>query len=223
MNGTLFLILVAVATSAGGLPLQAQPVAGFSRVVDGDTLIVAGRPVRLHGIDAPEARQTCRTDDGRRYRCGAASTRALRRLTRGRRVRCVVRGRDRYRRLIAVCRAGGVELNREMVRLGWAVAFRRYSRDYLDEELEAAKANRGIWRGGFQRPGVWRDRHRPRDVRAARRPGCLIKGNISSRGRIYHVPSARSYSKTRINTSRGERWFCSEAEAIAAGWRAPGR
>ncbi len=50
--------------------------------------------------------------------------------------------------------------------------------------------------------------------------GCLIKGNVSTRGeRIYHPPGCRHYNATKINPARGERWFCSEAEAVAAGWR----
>ena len=51
--------------------------------------------------------------------------------------------------------------------------------------------------------------------------GCRIKGNISQNGRIYHVPGSPSYEQTKIDESKGERWFCSEAEARAAGWRAP--
>ena len=50
---------------------------------------------------------------------------------------------------------------------------------------------------------------------------CRIKGNISKHGRIYHVPGSRWYDETKIDTSKGERWFCSEQEAIDAGWRAP--
>ena len=53
--------------------------------------------------------------------------------------------------------------------------------------------------------------------------GCTIKGNISNNGKIYHLQKMASYAKTRITLSKGERWFCSEAEARAAGWRAPRR
>lgn len=51
--------------------------------------------------------------------------------------------------------------------------------------------------------------------------GCNIKGNISlnTGGRIYHVPGQRYYHDTRVSLPRGERWFCSEAEARKAGWR----
>jgi len=65
------------------------------------------------------------------------------------------------------------------------------------------------WRRGLN-DAVKRDDH------------CNIKGNINSKGdRIYHSPGSGSYGATKINESKGERWFCSEAEAKAAGWRAP--
>ena len=200
----------------------AETVAGPARLVDGDTLEIRGRIIRLHGIDAPETGQTCRDGTGRIYRCGEEAENALRRLTEGREVACTGDEEDRYGRLIATCRSGGTNLSRAMVRAGWAVAFRRFSEDYLDEELEAAKANRGIWQGGFTRP----DEHRAAlwaDAARSRPDGCPIKGNISERGRIYHAPWSRWYARTRINEAKGERWFCTEAEAIAAGWRAPYR
>ena len=53
---------------------------------------------------------------------------------------------------------------------------------------------------------------------------CLIKGNINSKGvKIYHLPGSSAYNSTKIDTDQGERWFCTEAEAIAAGWHAPGQ
>ncbi|MCY4501942.1 MAG: thermonuclease family protein [Alphaproteobacteria bacterium] len=196
--------------------------------MDGDTLAVAGRRVRLHGVDAPETRQTC-TRDGRRWACGEASTRAMRRLVGRERVRCEVRDRDRYGRAVATCFAAGRDLQRELVRMGLALAWRRYSTRYVPDE-DAARAERlGMWAGAFVEPWRWRKRNRAGGTPGRRQsPGagaaqssgsCLIKGNISGSGRIYHVPGADHYDRTRIDEARGERWFCSEAEARAAGWR----
>ena len=53
--------------------------------------------------------------------------------------------------------------------------------------------------------------------------GCLIKGNVSDRGRIYHLPGSDAYDKVRIDPGKGERWFCTEDEARAAGWRPAAR
>lgn len=202
-------------------PALADGVQGHARLVDGDTIEVAGVRVRLHGIDAPERSQRCRHRDGTRYRCGAAATAALARLIGGGAVICVGDEHDRYGRLLAICRAGAADLGREMVRIGMAVAYVKYSGDYLPEQTEASGAHRGIWAGSFERPSDFRA---DRTVATARPPapdGCRIKGNISKNGRIYHRPGTPGYARTRIDMARGERWFCSTAEAIRAGWRAP--
>jgi len=116
-----------------------------------------------------------------------------------------------------------------MVRAGFATAYRRYSNDYVDEENEARSARRGIWAGEFTNPESYRHdeppsqaRDRPAQPQRSPRDGCDIKGNINGEGaRIYHVPGASSYDDTRIDEGKGERWFCTESEARAAGWRAP--
>ena len=196
-------------------------LSGSARVIDGDTLEVRGTRIRLHGIDAPESAQGCRAG-GRRWPCGREATRALSRRIGGRTVACEERDRDRYGRTVAVCRIGGEDVNAWMVAAGWAFAYRRYSRSYVAAETAAKGARRGVWRGEVVAPWEWRKGKRLAGAaRAAEGNGrCTIKGNIGKGGRrIYHVPGGRYYAKTRIDTSRGERWFCTEAEARAAGWR----
>ncbi len=132
---------------------------------------------------------------------------------------CEDLGRDRYERIIARCAVAGEDIESWMVVNGWAVAYRRFSLDYVDEEADAQAARRGIWAGEFVKPWEWR-----RGKRIAANDNapdqCHIKGNISSKGeRIYHVPGGQYYDRTKIDPSKGERWFCSEAEAVAAGWR----
>ncbi|WP_206607761.1 thermonuclease family protein [Ferruginivarius sediminum] len=124
-------------------------------VIDGDTLEIDGERFRLRGIDAPESRQSCR-HDGRRWPCGRDSTRALENRIGAATVRCKGDGRDRYERVLAVCYADGTDLNAWMVRQGWALAYRRYSRDYVPEERWAKAARAGIWRGRFVQPWDWR-------------------------------------------------------------------
>ncbi len=198
-----------------------EALTGSARIIDGDTLEVRGSRVRLHGIDAPESAQHCRAG-GRVWACGRAATRALAGRIGSRPVACTERDRDRYGRAVAVCRVGGDDVNAWMVAEGWAFAYRQYSMRYVAEEVAAKTAKRGVWRGDVVAPWDWRRGKRIVDAgTAVKRPGrCSIKGNISRDGeRIYHVPGGRFYDQTRINTSRGERWFCSEAEARAAGWR----
>lgn len=199
-------------------------VSGTAVIIDGDTLAM-GWPrerVRLHGIDAPESEQLCLAD-GERWSCGRDATRALGQLIGIDPVACEARDVDRYGRVVAVCRIDGQDVNAWMVAEGWALAYRRYSMDYVDEEAAARAAKRGVWRGELVAPWDWR-----RGVRFVESPlpappsegTCLIKGNINSDGeRIYHMPGGRYYEATVISTGQGERWFCSEAAAREAGWR----
>lgn len=195
---------------------------GSARIIDGDTLEVRGTRIRLHGIDAPESAQRCRSQ-GQVWSCGREATRALARHIGSHPVVCKERDRDRYGRVVAVCRVGGEDVNAWMVSEGWAFAYRQYSRSYLAEEMAAKAAKRGIWRGNVVPPWDWRRGKRLTDTGTTMKRGsgqCKIKGNIGKGGkRIYHVPGGRFYDQTRINTSQGERWFCSESEARAAGWR----
>jgi endonuclease YncB( thermonuclease family) len=133
----------------------AELLVGRASVIDGDTLELRGERVRLWGIDAPESRQLCERA-GERWRCGQAAALALDAWLAGRTVRCEGRDRDRWQRLIALCRVAGEDVGRWLVRNGHALAFRRYSRDYVGEE-ELARADRvGVWEGSFALPWAWR-------------------------------------------------------------------
>ena len=128
---------------------------GSPRVIDGDTIEIASTKIRLFGIDAPESKQTCFADKSE-YACGEAAAQALRDLISDREVRCEERGRDRYRRILAVCWVGETEINAWMVRSGYALAFVRYTKTYVTEEAEAKSEKRGVWRGEFVYPWDWR-------------------------------------------------------------------
>ena len=209
-------------------------VSGRAQVIDGDTMDVGGMRVRLHGVDAPERNQSCLIGDDP-WPCGRRSARALADLIDGRVVACQERDRDRYGRIVAVCRRDALDVNAWLVAEGWALAYRRYSDAYVEQESEARRSRRGMWRGEFVSPWDWRQGKRLRPAlrepriataRSERQQGglCRIKGNISrnSGKRIYHMPGDRDYAPTRISVERGERWFCSESEARSAGWRRAG-
>lgn len=130
-------------------------VSGTAVIIDGDTIDVGGERVRLHGIDAPESRQVC-TVNGSDWRCGESATLALRHEAGGRTVSCKGSKKDRYDRIIAVCFAGETDLNAMMVREGFALAYRRYSKDYVGEEESARVGRKGMWRSSFIEPWKWR-------------------------------------------------------------------
>ncbi|WP_421424047.1 thermonuclease family protein [Agrobacterium rosae] len=202
--------------------LPASACASNVTVVDGDTLDVDGVRYRLHGIDAPEASQTCLDRMASRWDCGQAAITMIKKLTSNGSVTCDARGKDAYDRTLAVCTAGGVEINSEMVRRGMAWAFRRYSLDYARLEDVAAADRVGVWQAETQTPWDYRAERWGATDSSAPDPACPIKGNVNRKQeKIYHVPWSKDYSKTRVNERKGERWFCSEDEAIAAGWRAP--
>ena len=133
-------------------PAESTPAADIW-VIDADTVDVDGVRWRLLGIDAPEARQSCRAW-GRTWDCGAAATDALRSRAAG--MNCEGSGTDQYGRSIGVCSSGGEDLNAWLVANGWALAYRQYADDYADEEGVARSNGRGIHAGEFVAPWDWR-------------------------------------------------------------------
>ncbi|MFC3118726.1 thermonuclease family protein [Jhaorihella thermophila] len=210
-NCSLLVLVVAV------LPVLALAgPSGTVRVIDADTWRVGGEKVRLFGIDAPELGQPCTWPDRRDRDCGRWAAQETRRRFEGRTAICERIATDRYGRTVARCFVEGADAARVMVSEGIAFAYRRYSMDYDLDEKRAVVTGRGLHAATLDRPAEFR---RARGAPPPAR-GCVIKGNISRGGRrIYHVPGQRDYDRTRISPSKGERWFCSEAEAQAAGWR----
>mgnify|MGYP006426273897 CR=1 FL=1 len=143
--------------------LQAQAavkeLSGYARVIDGDTLELNGQRIRLHGIDAPEARQFC-LFEGSDYPCGTMATAWVVRMTLRKNLRCKGSQTDRYGRLIAICFLDEEDLNGKIVRAGWALAYTRYSRDYVEAQKAAARSQSGIWAGEFMEPWGWRKHRR---------------------------------------------------------------
>lgn len=127
-------------------------LAGRFRAADGDSLAIGAERMRLKGIDAPELAQTCERG-GARWACGEEARRMLQGLVAADDTRCAGTQRDRFQRLLVVCRAGGADLNALMVRRGMAVSYGAYG----DEEAEARSRKAGLWAGSFERPRDFRD------------------------------------------------------------------
>jgi endonuclease YncB( thermonuclease family) len=151
------LLLVMIFTLLLGTSASAAEIIGTARVIDGDTIEVGGKRIRLFGIDAPESKQTC-TVSGMAWACGQEATWALAYQLAEHWVTCQQRDIDRYKRIVAVCYIGGShDVGADMVRNGWAlVAYRQYSQDYVAAEIAAQRYEIGIWRGEFVKPWEWR-------------------------------------------------------------------
>ena len=131
-------------------------ITGLARVIDGDTIEVAGERIRIYGIDAPELGQTCKDEQGE-FPCGQQVKGVLETLLTNRPVTCHQKDRDRYGRIVAVCFYDtNVDLGRDLVRHGWAMAYQKYSKDYVADEAHARKLQFGLWVGEFQPPWEWR-------------------------------------------------------------------
>lgn len=186
-----------------------------TQIVDGDTFDLDGVRIRISGIDAPEAGQKCGN-----WNCGVEATNALFEMLHNSSVHCETQDEDAYGRTVAVCFSDESDVGKEMVRRGYAWAFVKYSERYVAEEEEARSKKRGIWAYSSQAPWEYRAQ-KWQEAKQTAPDGCPIKGNITTSGKIYHPPWSPWYLKTRIDTTQGERWFCTEEEALAAGWRAP--
>ena len=218
MNGFIMIRSFAILILLLGSTSFAGELVGVPAIIDGDTLKIHGEKIRLDGIDAPESEQICLTSDNKPYPCGQNATFFLISITENKTVSCETSVKDRYGRHIATCFADNINLNKAMVLNGHALAYRQYSKRYIEAEKTAKIQQAGMWQGEFVEPWKWRKGERLSQNKQPNSNECLIKGNS---GKIYHTPASQWYSRTKINEAKGERWFCTEAEAIAAGWRAP--
>lgn len=185
-----------------------------------DRLRVADTVVRLDGIEAPEAGQRCNTG-GRSWRCAAAAESGLGKLVNGRRIRCTLSGSDNAGRPLGQCTVAGEDVGAALVRQGHVFAAGGILPRYGGEEREARAAKAGVWSGDAERPADYRAKiWEAAKVRAP--DGCPIKGKVTRGGRVYVLPWSPGYARLRVRRARGERWFCSEEEAVAAGFKLRG-
>ncbi|NMB92520.1 MAG: thermonuclease family protein [Parcubacteria group bacterium] len=192
-----------------------------TRVIDGDTIeIEGGQKVRYIGIDTPET-----VDPRKPVQCfGVEASKKNKELVEGKRVRLEkdVSETDKYGRLLRYVYADDIFVNDYLVRQGYAYASTfppdvKYQDKFVEAQKEARENNRGLWSAcsGLQQTTISLS-----PINSSSNSQCLIKGNINSEGeKIYHLPDCPDYEKTKIDESRGERWFCTEEEAIKAGWR----
>ncbi len=199
------------------------------RVIDGDTIeIESGEHIRYIGIDTPET-----VDPRKPVQCfGVEASKKNKELVEGKMARLEkdITDRDKYNRLLRYVWVDDLFVNLELVKQGFAYSYSyppdiKYQDQFIKAQQEAREAKRGLWNACPTDPRVntsvaSQSPSATPSVQNSAPGSCLIKGNISASGeKIYHLSDCGSYAKTQIDEGRGERWFCSEVEARAAGWR----
>ena len=126
------------------------------KIIDGDTIILNSEKIRFYGIDTPEIKQTCTNNNGQSYSCGVKATLELKKIIGSRKVSCIKKTKDRYKRSISICYVDGKDINSLMVKKGWALAYRKYSKKYEKDEVIAKSNKAGMWSGKFIATWKWR-------------------------------------------------------------------
>jgi endonuclease YncB( thermonuclease family) len=243
-RGAAFAALAVIALSAGGIlwwqrgPLtlpssftasQAQVtpkpsrdpslLEGYATVQSGDTVRLAGTTVVLDGIEAPDRSQTCSKLNTKRWDCAGAARDALSRLVRSKRIVCTLTSDTGNDVRTGNCQQSGRDIAAELVRNGHVFAKSGFFAAYSKDEVAAQKAKTGLWSGDALRPADWRAA-RWAEAKTKAPDGCPIKGQVFRKtGKVYMLPWSPDYERTRIDKTQGERWFCSESEAVSAGWK----
>jgi endonuclease YncB( thermonuclease family) len=213
---------------------------------DGDTIQLAGVTFRLDGIDAPEFDQTCIDDHAEPWTCGVEARDQLANLIAKRGVHCDDLGPDKtYSKWhTGICTVDGeaTSLNQLLVGLGFALTSEASAGGRFKQDEAGAKDNlKGLWKGCFVAPQDFRHWNKSaslqgascrgdkdREIREslfpdepAMPPNCSIKAKFAVRARVtgnvgvYHLQACRTYAPV----TKPDRWFCSEEDAQAAGFR----
>ena len=218
----------------------AADISGVPKIREGDLIVIGSSRIRLAGVDAPSVDQLCLNTKGERWTCGVAARDELIRHTDKKSWSCHIERTDRRGRNVARCMVDGEDIQKWLVSSGWALAFTRFSHDYVADEKAAREAKAGMWQGAFIAPWDWRIRNKKTAILGATKPppnahaillasasgpvapspDCTIKGNVNGAGEcIYHTPKSRWYAQIKMQISKGTRWFCSVEDAEAAGCR----
>jgi endonuclease YncB( thermonuclease family) len=219
---------------------HAADISGTAKIRSGDQVQIGNTHIRLAGIDAPSVDQLCLNTKGERWTCGVAARDELAHHTANQSWTCHVQRTDRRGLAVAHCEVNGEDIQKWLVHSGWALAYVRFSHDYVADEKAAREAKAGMWQGAFIAPWDWRVRNKKTAILGATKPppnahavlmasasgpiapspDCTIKGNVNSAGEcIYHTKKSRWYAQIKMQISKGTRWFCSVEEAEAAGCR----
>jgi endonuclease YncB( thermonuclease family) len=219
---------------------HAADISGVPKIHEGDQVTIGSSKIRLSGVDAPSVDQLCLDTKGERWTCGVAARDELIKHADNKSWTCHVNRVDRRGRSVAHCEVDGEDIQKWLVKSGWALSYVRVSHDYDADEKAAREAKAGMWQGAFIAPWDWRVRNKKTVILGAAKappnahaillasasgsvapsPDCMIKGNVNGAGEcIYHTPKSRWYAQIKMQIAKGTRWFCSTDDAERAGCR----
>jgi endonuclease YncB( thermonuclease family) len=199
-------------------PKRESDLTGRATAVSGDLIRVNNQLIHLAGIEAPEPKQPCFKGNGKRWNCGASARTALEKIVRGKTVACTASGQDGDGRALASCRVNDVDISETLVRGGHVFAASGLFASYSTAESQAQSEQIGVWQGDTVRPKEWRAQIWE-DAKRIAPEGCPIKGYARASDRVYTMPWSHDYHGAKVRTVKGDRWFCSEDEARAAGFK----
>jgi endonuclease YncB( thermonuclease family) len=219
---------------------HAADISGVPKIREGDQITIGSSRIRLSGVDAPSVDQLCLDTKGERWTCGVAARDELIKHADNKSWTCHVVRVDRRGRNVAHCEVDGEDIQKWLVKSGWALSYVRVSHDYDADEKTARETKAGMWQGAFIAPWDWRVRNKKTAILGAAKPppnahaillasasgsvapspDCMIKGNVNGAGEcIYHTPKSRWYAQIKMQITKGTRWFCSTDDAERAGCR----
>lgn len=220
---------------------EAADIVGTPTIFDGDTVQFGSQRLRLGAMASPEIDQQCLNEKGEPWACGIAARDALKAYAGNKQWTCQPIGSTQHGRVVGRCTAGGEDVEKWMVRNGWGLASAREAKGYGADEAEARTSKAGLWAGAFVSPRDWRNRSANAMVLGALKvtpakkalllrsahganppsPDCAIKANVNRSGVcIFHQPGGRYYAKIKMDDpEKGNRWFCTVAEAKASNCR----
>ncbi len=136
--------------------VYSNEIIGKPTIIDGDTIKILNYKIRLHGIDSPEINQLCLDKNNKQWQCGIRAKNSLNNFISNKNIKCIYNKKDRYKRFIGTCYLNEIDIQEWMVKNGWAIAYKKYSKKYVEAEIYAKNNNLGIWKGKFLEPYKWR-------------------------------------------------------------------
>ena len=203
---------------------NAADITGVAKIRDGDQVAIGSTRIRLGGVDAPSLDQLCLNPKGERWTCGVAARDELVRHVADKSWTCHVQRTDRRGRSIARCDVDGEDIQKWLVKNGWALSYVRFSHDYDADEKAARDARAGLWAGAFIAPWDWRIRNKKTVIMGAVKPPdtanaillASASGPVGAVARLHHQGQRQQLGRMHLSHAR-QPLVCPDQDACQQG------